>query len=226
MAAAEPEDVLPYIRSVTYPNQKSRALVASARGIVERFGGAVPATREELRTLPGVGPKSANVIVAVAFEQPAIAVDTHVFRVANRIGLVKDARTPGAVEAGLRRVVPTGSWIDAHHLLILHGRYTCLARRPACERCPLAEPPPGSGRPLCDFFVALQRLPPPIAGLDPNRGRYYARPSKRYFDEPTFRVDRSGVEQIADPRTGSTDVYETRTGKSTRRVKDYRVGRR
>jgi endonuclease-3 len=172
-----------------------------------------------------VGQKSANVIVAVAFEQPAIAVDTHVFRVANRIGLVKDASTPQAVEAGLRRVVPREDWIDAHHLLILHGRYTCQARRPECERCPLTAPPPGSDRPLCDYFASLQTLPAPIEGLDARLGRYYARVSQRYFDEPATRVDRSGIEQIADPRSGSTDVYDTRTGKSTRRVRDYRVGR-
>ena len=226
LAAAEPEDVLPYIRSVTYPNQKSRALVSAARSLVERFGGEVPRTHAELMTLKGVGRKSANVVVAVAFEQPAIAVDTHVFRVANRIGIVRDAPTPAAVEAGLRRVVARGDWIDAHHLLILHGRYTCLARRPACERCPLAVPADGETRPLCDYYARLQALPPPMPGLDARRGRYFGRASGRYFDEPVVRRDRSGVDQLADPRTGSTDVYDARTGRSTRRVKDFRVGGR
>ena len=223
MAAAEAEDVLSFIRSVTYPNQKSRALVSVARSIVERFEGEVPKTHEELMTLKGVGRKSANVMVAVAFQEPAIAVDTHVFRVANRIGLVRDAPTPKAVEAGLRRVVPRSDWIDAHHLLILHGRYTCTARRPACEACPLAAPAVGEARPLCDYYAGVRALPAPINGLDPRRGRYYARVSRRYFDEPATVVDRQGVEQIADPATGSTNVFDARTGATTRRVKDYRI---
>ncbi len=224
MAAAEAEDVLPFIRSVTYPNQKSRALVSVARSIVERFGGKVPRAHEELMTLKGVGRKSANVMVAVAFQEPAIAVDTHVFRVANRIGLVRDAPTPKAVETGLRRVIPRADWIDAHHLLILHGRYTCTARRPACETCPLAAPADGDARPLCDYYAGVLALPAPLSGLDTTRGRYFGRVSGHYFDEPAKVVDRRGVEQIADPATGSTNVFDTRTGATTRRVKDYRIG--
>jgi endonuclease-3 len=193
--------------------------------MVERFGGEVPRTHEELMTLKGVGRKSANVMVAVAFQEPAIAVDTHVFRVANRIGLVRDASTPKAVETGLRRVVPRADWIDAHHLLILHGRYTCTARRPACEACALAAPAEGETRPLCDYYAGVLALPAPQHGLDARRGRYFGRVSGRYFDEPVAKLDRAGVEQLADPRTGSTDVYDARTGRSTRRVRDYRVGR-
>jgi len=224
MAAAEPEEVVEYIKSVTYLNQKSRALVAAAREIVSRFGGKVPRTMDELTSLPGVGRKSANVISAVAWQEPAIAVDTHVFRVANRIGLVRDAPTVRAVEDGLRRVIPRDGWIDAHHLLILHGRYTCHARRPECERCPLAAPAPGESRPPCDYYAGVLSLPAPLRGLDAKRGRYYAKATRRYLDDPVRRADRAGVEQLADPRSGSTDLYDTRTGKSTRVVRDYRVG--
>ncbi len=216
MARAAPEGILPFIRSVSYPNNKARALSATARALVERFGGEVPRRHEDLVTLRGVGRKTANVVVAVAFDEPALAVDTHVFRVANRIGLVKRAPTPRAVEDGLARVIPKEAWGEAHHLLILHGRYTCTARAPAHERCPLTG--------LCDYYAALQRLPAPLAGLDPKRGRYYCKPNRRYFDEPTTAVDRRGVEQPAEPASGSTDCYDTRTGRTTRRVKDFRIG--
>jgi endonuclease-3 len=215
MAAAEPEDVREHVRSVSYPNQKARALVETARMLVGEFGGEVPRTHAELTRLKGVGRKTANVVVSVAFDEPAIAVDTHVFRVANRIGLVDDAPTPDAVEDALRRVIPRAAWGEAHHLLILHGRYTCTARAPAHARCPLTD--------LCDYHAALRKLPPPLEGLDPKRGRYYAKTTGRYFDEPATVVDRRGVEQLADPRTGSTNVYDARTGLTTRRVKDYRV---
>ena len=215
MAEATADEIFPYIRSVSYPNNKAKALATTARMLRDEFGGEVPREHRELVTLAGVGRKTANVVVAVAFGEAAIAVDTHVFRVANRIGLVKDQPTPLAVEKGLARVIPRDEWGEAHHLLILHGRYTCEARRPRCERCPLTD--------LCDYFAALQKLPDPLPGLDPKRGRYYSKTARRYFDEPATKTDRAGVEQIADPWTGSMNVFDAKTGQTTKRVKDYRV---
>ncbi|MDX1531593.1 MAG: endonuclease III [Rhodothermales bacterium] len=215
MAEATAEAIYPFIRSVSYPNQKAKALAATARMLVEEFGGEVPRTHKELTRLKGVGRKTANVVVAVAFDEPAIAVDTHVFRVANRIGLVKDAPTPRAVEDGLRRVLPKADWAEAHHLLILHGRYTCTARSPQCDRCPLTD--------VCDYYARRRKLPAPLEGLDPRRGRYYCKTNGRYFDEPATKTDRYGVEQVADPVSGSMNVFLTKTGETTKRVKDYRV---
>ncbi|MEP0546434.1 MAG: endonuclease III [Rhodothermales bacterium] len=216
MAEAEADEIFPYIRSVSYPNNKAVALASTARTLVEAFGGEVPRTHKELMTLRGVGRKTANVIVAVAFDEPAIAVDTHVFRVANRIGIVDDAPTPRAVEDGLRRVIPRDAWGEAHHLLILHGRYTCTARRPKCEICPLTD--------ICRYYARLQKLPAPIPGLDAKRGTYFCKTNGRYFDEPAMKTDRHGVEQIADPVSGSMNVFVTKTGETTKRVKDYRIG--
>jgi endonuclease-3 len=216
MAEAAAEDVHAHIRSVSFANQKARALVATARMLVDEHGGEVPRSHDALTRLKGVGRKTANVVMAVAFDEPAIAVDTHVFRVANRIGLVKDAPTPRAVEDGLARVIPRDEWGEAHHLLILHGRYTCTARTPKCDVCPLTD--------RCDYFAALQKLPPPLGGLDAKQGRYYSKTSGRYFDAPATKRDRHGVEQLADPFTGSMNVYDARTGETTRKVKDYRIG--
>jgi endonuclease III len=216
MAAAEPEDLFPFIRSVSYPNNKAKALATMARQLVENHGGDVPGTHDALMKLRGVGRKTANVIVAVAFDEPAIAVDTHVFRVANRIGLVSDAKTPRAVENGLRRVIPREEWGDAHHLLILHGRYTCQARKPHCERCPITD--------LCQYYAQLQQLPAPLAGLDASRGTYFCKTHRGYFDQPALKTDRSGTEQLACPRCGSMNVFAAKSGETARRVKDYRVG--
>jgi len=215
MAEAEPGEIFEYIRSVSYPNNKATALAETARRLRDVYGGEVPREHAELTTLKGVGRKTANVVVAVAFGEAAIAVDTHVFRVANRIGLVDDQPTPLAVEKGLRRVIPKADWGEAHHLLILHGRYTCEARQPKCERCPIPD--------LCDYYAALQALPEPLSGLDSKKGRYYSKTARRYFDEPATKTDRNGVEQIADPWTGSMNVFDTKTGRTTKRVKDYRV---
>ena len=215
MAEASADEIFPYIRSVSYPNNKAKALAKTARMLRDDFGGRVPRAHADLVTLAGVGRKTANVVVAVAFGEAAIAVDTHVFRVANRIGLVKDQPTPLAVEKGLRRVLPRDEWGEAHHLLILHGRYTCEARTPKCDRCPLTD--------LCDYYAALQTLPEPLDGLQPSKGRYYSKTARRYFDEPATKTDRRGVEQIADPWTGSMNVFDARTGRTTKRVKDYRV---
>jgi endonuclease-3 len=221
MAQAEADEIFPYIRSVSYPNNKAKALAKTARMLVDDFGGEVPQTHKELTTLAGVGRKTANVVVAVAFDEPAIAVDTHVFRVANRIGLVDDAPTPLAVEKGLRRVLDKDDWAEAHHLLILHGRYTCTARSPKCDVCVLAEK--HEGQHVCRYFERLERLPAPRTDLDPKRGTYYCATSDRYFDEPATKTDRYGVRQIADPASGSMNCFVTKTGQTTKRVKDYRV---
>ena len=215
MAEAEPDEILEYIQSISYPNSKAKALAVTSRMLVEEFGGEVPGTHADLMRLRGVGRKTANVMMAVAFDEPAIAVDTHVFRVANRIGIVKDAKTPHAVEQGLHRVIPKEEWGEAHHLLILHGRYTCTARSPACSQCPVTE--------HCGYFAALQKLPKPLKGLDPKRGIYYSKTTGRYFDKPNTKTDRHGVEQIAEPGSGSTNVYLTKTGETTKKVKDYRI---
>ena len=136
MAAATEENVLEYVRSVSYPNSKARHLVATARQLTERFGGEVPQTLDELTQLPGVGRKTANVVMSVAFGQARMAVDTHVFRVSHRIGLVSNkATTPLAVERELVKHLPEAIIPRAHHWLILHGRYVCKALRPDCLAC-------------------------------------------------------------------------------------------
>ena len=138
LAAATPETVYEYIHSVSYPNNKARHLVGMARMLVEEFGGEVPPTGEELERLPGVGRKTANVIQAVIFQKARMAVDTHVFRVSHRIGLVPEScTTPLRVERELTRNLQPDIIPTAHHWLILHGRYVCQARRPRCEQCVL-----------------------------------------------------------------------------------------
>lgn len=138
MAHATQEEILEYIASVSYPNSKARHLAQMARMLYEEFGGEVPDTMEQLVRLPGVGRKTANVILSVAFSKAAMAVDTHVFRVSHRIGLVPaSCTTPLAVERTLVRYLKPEDIHDAHHWLILHGRYTCTARNPKCPRCGL-----------------------------------------------------------------------------------------
>jgi len=138
LAASNVEEIFTYIRSVSYPNNKSKHLVGMARMLVDKFGSEIPASIPELQELPGVGRKTANVIASVIFNQPAMAVDTHVFRVSRRLGLVPaTATTPLAVEKGLMRHIPKELVPKAHHWLILHGRYICLARTPKCNVCPL-----------------------------------------------------------------------------------------
>ena len=137
MATAEEEDILELIRSVSYPNSKARHLHDMARMLVADFGGEVPDTMEDLQKLPGVGRKTANVIQAVGYGRSAIAVDTHVFRVSHRLGLVPDkANTPAKVEEELKKYIPESQRADAHHWLLLHGRYVCRSRQPQCEKCP------------------------------------------------------------------------------------------
>ena len=137
LAASTPEEVFNYIRSVSYPNNKAKHLVGMAKMLTEVFNSQVPAEIDDLQKMPGVGRKTANVIASVVYDAPAIAVDTHVFRVANRIGLTSNARTPLAVERQLVEFLPKETLAIAHHWLILHGRYICVARSPKCEICPL-----------------------------------------------------------------------------------------
>ena len=138
MAAAEAEDVLEYISSVSYPNAKAEHLVKMARVLMEKHGGEVPSNMIQLLDLPGVGRKTANVIQSVAFGKSTLAVDTHVYRVAHRLGLVsKRDNTPLKVELALTKHIPEVDIPNAHHWLLLHGRYVCTSRKPHCERCEL-----------------------------------------------------------------------------------------
>ncbi|WP_288511289.1 endonuclease III [uncultured Prevotellamassilia sp.] len=140
MAATTPEVIYDYIKSVSYPNNKAKHLVGLAKMLVERFGGEVPSTLEELTLLPGVGRKTANVIQAVAFGKAALAVDTHVFRVSHRLGLVPQrCTTPYSVEMELKKHIPEQLVASSHYWLLLHGRYTCLARKPKCDKCGLRD---------------------------------------------------------------------------------------
>lgn len=138
LAASHFDEVFPLIRSVSYPNNKSKHLIGMAKMLVEEFNSIVPSDIKELQKLPGVGRKTANVVASVIYEQPAMAVDTHVFRVSKRLGLVnQNAKTPLEVEKQLVRHLPEDLIRHAHHWLILHGRYVCLARKPKCEECQL-----------------------------------------------------------------------------------------
>ena len=139
MAQAEPEEVFEYVRSVSYPNSKAKHLVEMSRMLVERFDGEVPSSMDDLVQLPGVGRKTANVMQAVWFGRAAMAVDTHVFRVSHRLGLVPaKANTPLKVEQELMKNIPAEDVPNAHHWLLLHGRYICTSRKPHCEKCPFA----------------------------------------------------------------------------------------
>jgi len=133
MAAAKPEEIFPYIRSISYPNNKAKNLSGMAQKLTSEFRNVVPSEIDQLIQLPGVGRKTANVIASVIYEKPAMAVDTHVFRVAARIGLTHNAKTPLAAEKQLVKFLPEEVIHKAHHWLILHGRYVCVARNPKCE---------------------------------------------------------------------------------------------
>ena len=137
LAESNADEVYGYIRSVSYPNNKAKHLVGMAQKLIHEFKGEVPDKVDDLQKLPGVGRKTANVIVSVVHQAPAMAVDTHVFRVANRLGLTSKAKTPLAVEKQLVKHLPQDKIHVAHHWLILHGRYICLARNPKCEQCPI-----------------------------------------------------------------------------------------
>lgn len=138
------DEVLSYIKSVSYPNSKAAHLVEMAKRVAEVYNGKIPDTREELQTLAGVGRKTANVVLAVWWNQPTMAVDTHIFRVAERIGLTTNAKNPLDSEQQLIKYIPETIIPKAHHWLLLHGRYTCQARTPKCEKCGLQE--------ICRYF--------------------------------------------------------------------------
>lgn len=149
MARASAENLLHYISSVSYPNNKAKHLAGMARMLLSDFGGVVPAEVAELTKLPGVGRKTANVIASVVFGKPAMAVDTHVFRVSNRIGLTTNSKTPLETERELVRHIPEELIPRAHHWLILHGRYICLARKPKCDDCGIA--------PFCLHYARIRK---------------------------------------------------------------------
>src|SRR5690554_3438791 len=144
MAASTPEVIYEYIKSCSYPNNKAKNLAGMAKKLVTEFNSEVPSDIDSLLSIPGVGRKTANVILSVAFDLPAMPVDTHVFRVANRIGLTNNSKTPLQTEKELVKHIPSVLLSKAHHWLILHGRYICVARRPKCEICGLA--------PYCKYY--------------------------------------------------------------------------
>lgn len=148
MASAGYDELFPYIRSISYPNSKTRHLIDMACQLLERFGGEVPSDIDELMSLPGVGRKTANVIASIIYDKPVIAVDTHVFRVSHRMGL-SDGKTPEAVEKDLEAHIPAHRRAKAHHWLILLGRYVCTARKPACGECGL--------KPWCREYISNEK---------------------------------------------------------------------
>lgn len=137
LALTSPDEVYQYIKSISYPNNKAKNLVGMAKKVVRDFGGEIPSTLEELESIPGVGRKTANVMLIVAFNKPAMPVDTHVFRVSNRIGLTNNSKNPQETEKELLKNIPSSLLGKAHHWLILHGRYVCKARKPDCLACGL-----------------------------------------------------------------------------------------
>lgn len=139
LAAGTREEIFGLIRSCSYPNNKTTSLMGMAKMLTERFGGEVPDSIDDLMSLPGVGRKTANVILSVVYSRPAMAVDTHVFRVAERIGLTTGSKTPLTTERELTRNIPQDKIARAHHWLILHGRYVCKARKPACSECVVSD---------------------------------------------------------------------------------------
>ena len=149
MAKAEPEEIFEYIKSCSYPNNKAKHLSGMSRMLVSDFEGKVPEEPEILQKLPGVGRKTANVVASVLFNKPVMAVDTHVFRVSNRLGLVSNAKTTLAVELQLTSNLPVELMHEAHHWLILHGRYICKAKNPLCDQCGLSA--------ICKFYAKSRR---------------------------------------------------------------------
>jgi endonuclease III len=178
MAALGEAGLRDYIKTIGLFNTKAKNVIALSQQLIAEHGGAVPRTREALEALPGVGRKTANVVLNVAFGQPTIAVDTHIFRVANRTGLAPGP-TPFAVEEGLERVVPDRWKRNAHHWLILHGRYVCVARKPRCEACVVND--------LCDYPAKSTSAPAPSPKAAVKKG---AAKKKAAAKKPAVRVRR------------------------------------
>lgn len=149
LASTDTKEILSYIKSCSFPNNKSKHLLGMAKMLRDDFNGIVPQDVDTLQKLPGVGRKTANVIASVVYNKPALAVDTHVFRVSARLGLTTNAKTPAEAEKQLVRYIPEDKLAIAHHWLILHGRYICTARNPKCDSCPLSE--------FCKYYAAKQR---------------------------------------------------------------------
>ncbi len=150
LAAASEVEVFELIKSCSYPNNKAKNLVGMARTLISEFNGVVPSDIDELQKMPGVGRKTANVIASVVFNLPAMAVDTHVFRVSNRIGLTDHSRTPLETEKQLVKFIPQDKLAVAHHWLILHGRYVCVARKPKCVECGIKD--------FCKYFNSIESI--------------------------------------------------------------------
>ena len=148
MAQATPDDVLTFIHSVSYPNAKAQHLVACAKRILSVYNGIVPNNIDDLQTLPGVGRKTANVVCAVIWNQPTMAVDTHIFRISERLGLTTNSKNPLQTEKQLVKYIPADLIPKAHHWLLLHGRYVCQARKPKCSACGL--------QPFCRYYSATK----------------------------------------------------------------------
>jgi endonuclease-3 len=158
LAASHYDELFPFIRSVSYPGNKTKHLLGMAKLLVEEFNGEVPATLEELQRLPGVGRKTAHVILSIIYNQPTMAVDTHVFRVSKRLGLAtQSAKTPLEIEKQLVKELPQEVIPKAHHWLILHGRYVCVARNPKCPECALTH--------LCKYFAQVTSKQMAAAGI-------------------------------------------------------------
>jgi endonuclease III len=150
LALSTTDDIFPLIKSCSYPNNKSKNLLGMAKMLTEIYHGKLPEDVEEMQKIPGIGRKTANVLASVLYNKPVIAVDTHVFRVSKRIGLTPDAKNPVACEIELTKNIPPELRPDAHHWLILHGRYICIARKPKCLECGLNE--------FCRYFNTLKKI--------------------------------------------------------------------
>ncbi len=157
LAAADINDIFEIIKSCSYPNNKSKNLSGMAKVLISEFKGEIPSGIKELQKLPGVGRKTANVIASVAFNKPALAVDTHVFRVSQRIGLIKNAKNPLQAEKQLLKYLPEEIISKAHHWLILHGRYICKARKPECDKCGLKD--------ICQYYLNKKDIPDKVKSV-------------------------------------------------------------